>query len=338
MSNNTQHILVIRLSALGDVAMTQPILKLLLARYPHLKVTVLTKKGYAPIFKDLTNLNVFEVDFKNEYKGFFGLYKLSRKIKKLQIDAIVDLHNVLRSNILKLLLGRSTKQIDKGRIEKKQLIKGLRFEQLKSTHQRYADVFKALGYPLDIETWTPAQKSKLSAKLELFLSSDIGSIIGIAPFAAHKGKMYPLHLMKEVIRELSKDYKILLFGGGKDEIERLTNIEDEFENTVSVAGKLSLKEELDLISNLNVMLSMDSGNGHLAAMYGVKVVTIWGVTHPYAGFAPFNQPDDYMLLPDRTKFSAIPTSIYGNKYPNDYELAIASIEPQQVINKIRSVV
>ena len=67
---------------------------------------------------------------------------------------------------------------------------------------------------------------------------------------------------------------------------------------VLVAGKLSFSEELDTISNLDCMISMDSGNAHLAAMYGVKVITIWGVTHPFAGFAPFHQPKEYSLLPD----------------------------------------
>ena len=104
-------------------------------------------------------------------------------------------------------------------------------------------------------------------------------------------------------------------------------------NVISAVGKLSFEEELDLVSNLKLMISMDSGNGHLAAMYGVKVITIWGVTHPYAGFAPFGQPNDYWLLPDRSKFPRIPTSIYGNKYPDGYEKAAASIPPQEIINK-----
>ena len=86
------------------------------------------------------------------------------------------------------------------------------------------------------------------------------------------------------------------------------------------------------------MLSMDSGNAHLAAMLGKKVITIWGVTHPYAGFAPFNQPDDYALLADREKFPFIPTSVYGNTFPEGYENAAGSISAEEIIAKITSVI
>src|SRR5690606_16458555 len=110
--------------------------------------------------------------------------------------------------------------------------------------------------------------------------------IGVAPFAAHKSKMYPLELMKQVIEALSKDYKVILFGGGKKEMAVLNDFKRCFENVINTSGKFTIGEELDVMSNLDVMVSMDSGNAHLAAMLGVKVVTIWGVTHPFAGFAP----------------------------------------------------
>ena len=83
---------------------------------------------------------------------------------------------------------------------------------------------------------------------------------------------------------------------------------------------------------------MDSGNAHLAAMLGIKTVTIWGVTHPFAGFAPYNQPADYALLSDRNKFPKIPTSVYGNTYPENYKEASRSISPKTIIEKIKSLV
>jgi ADP-heptose:LPS heptosyltransferase len=83
---------------------------------------------------------------------------------------------------------------------------------------------------------------------------------------------------------------------------------------------------------------MDSGNAHLAAMLGLKVITIWGVTHPYAGFAPFNQSEQFMLLSDRNKFPLIPTSVYGNKYPNDYAEVARSISPERIIKTVESVI
>ena len=122
----------------------------------------------------------------------------------------------------------------------------------------------------------------------------------------------------------------------KKEANILNEVETTFENVINVAGKLTLTEELDLISNLHLMLSMDSGNAHLAAMLGVKVVTIWGVTHPFAGFTPFNQPEEYALLSDRNQYPKIPTSVYGNKYPEIYKEASRSISPETIVEKVKS--
>lgn len=339
MSKPPKHILVIRLSAMGDVAMTVPILKAFTQQFPDVKITVLTRVFFTPFFRNLPNVTVFPAEVNGKHKGIFGLYKLSKALKLLKIDAVADLHNVLRTNILKtFLFGIKTIQIDKGRAEKKALISGENFQQLKTTHQRYADVFEALGFKLNVSNLIFPEKAILNENIKSLLGENSKKCIGIAPFAAHEGKMYPLDLMKTVIETLSKDYNVVLFGGGKKEIERLNTFAETSENIINVAGKLQLEEELDVISNLDIMISMDSGNAHLAAMLGVKVVTIWGVTHPYAGFAPFNQPEDYALLSDRNQFPKIPTSVYGNKYPENYKEALGSISPETIIKKIKSII
>ena len=323
---------------MGDVAMTVPVLKALTAQYPELKIKVVTRAFFEPFFQDLKNVEVYSADLKEKHKGIFGLYKLSKELKALKFDAVADLHNVLRSKILKLFFtGKKVVQIDKGRAEKKALTSGKYFQQLKSTHQRYADVFKALGFPLDLSRPTFPRPKPLSTNLSQFISNTERKVVGIAPFAAHKSKMYPLEKMENVISELSKNYNIILFGGGKSEVEALNEIDSKNSNVSSVAGKLTLNEELILISNLDVMLSMDSGNAHLAAMLGIKTITIWGVTHPFAGFAPFNQPEEYALLADRKQFPLIPTSIYGNKFPDGYENAAGSILVDAIINKVIAV-
>jgi ADP-heptose:LPS heptosyltransferase len=86
------------------------------------------------------------------------------------------------------------------------------------------------------------------------------------------------------------------------------------------------------------MLSMDSGNAHIAAMLGVKVITLWGATHPFAGFSPFNQPLGNALTADRNLFPKLPTSVYGNKMVEGYEDAMRTISVESVINKINSIV
>ena len=165
-----------------------------------------------------------------------------------------------------------------------------------------------------------------------------GIKIGIAPFAQYISKVYPFDLMQEVINQLAstKTYKILLFGGGKKEMEHLYSLSKGKENVVVVAGQLQFHQELQLISNLDVMLSMDSGNSHIAAMLGVKVVTLWGATHPYAGFKPFNQPLENCLTADREKYPLLPTSVYGNKMVPGYEDAMRTIPVDAVVAKINS--
>ncbi len=179
----------------------------------------------------------------------------------------------------------------------------------------------------------------MTPKLNGLIGVEPKKLIGIAPFAAYTSKMYPLGLMAEVIRELDRldKYRIFLFGGGKQEIKQLQNMEHPFANVSNVAGKLTFEEELALISNLDLMLSMDSGNGHMAAMYGVPVITLWGVTHPYAGFVPFNQPISNQLLADRNQYPLIPTSIYGNKFPKEYSEVMKTILPETVVSKIREI-
>ena len=324
---------------MGDVAMTVPVLRAFANQHPDIKITVLTRPFFAPIFKNISNVEVYPVDLKKKHKGVLGIFRLSKELKKLKIDVVADLHNVLRSKILKLfLVGIKTIQIDKGREEKKALVTGKIFRQLKTTHQRYADVFNKLGLNVDLSNPEFPKKEPLSQCVLNITGKKTNNWIGIAPFAAHDSKMYPIDLMEQVIENLSQNNKIILFGGGEQEIKTLNELESKFENVINVAGKLTFGEELNLISNLDLMLSMDSGNAHIAAMFGIKVVTIWGVTHPYAGFAPFNQPDTYRLLSDRTKFPLIPTSIYGNKYPENYKEASRSIPPDLVVKKIQSII
>jgi len=323
---------------MGDVAMTVPVLRALIEQHPQLKITVITKAFFKPFFEDLKNVKVYTADLKGKHKGVLGLFKLSKELRTLEFNAVADLHNVLRSKILKFFfLGKKVVQLNKGRAEKKALISGEVFQQLKTTHQRYADVFEALGFSIDLSNPNFPEPKVLSDKLYQFLPKKKVKTIGIAPFAAHQSKMYPLGKMEKIIDGLSKEHNIILFGGGKKEIKILNQFESKYENVVSIAGKLSLNEELDIISNLDVMLSMDSGNAHLAAMLGKKVITIWGVTHPFAGFAPFNQPKDYALLVDRMQYPLIPTSVYGNKFPEGYEDAAGNITVASVIDKVNTV-
>ncbi|WP_298515442.1 glycosyltransferase family 9 protein [uncultured Kordia sp.] len=344
MEQASKHILVMRLSAMGDVAMTVPVIKAMVRTYPNVKITVVSRAFFKPIFQDISNVSFYAADVKGRHKGVRGLYKLYKELKTLDIDLIADLHNVLRSNILCTyfkLGGYKICKIDKGRAAKKALTqtKDKVFQQLKTTHKRYADVFSQLGHHIDVSKEDVLPQLKIAQKVALFIGKTKKKLIGIAPFAAFDGKTYPVSQMEAVISKLSEteQYKVVLFGGPADK-KQLVAWETKYKNVVNGAGLFSFEEELNLISNLDVMLSMDSGNAHLAAMFGRKVVTIWGITHPYAGFYPFGQPKENALLADRAQYPLLPTSIYGNKYPAGYENIMQTITPEAVFEKIVEVV
>lgn len=329
---------------MGDVAMTVPVLRAFSIQNPDVKITVVSRPFFKPFFDAIPNVSFFGVDLKKRHKGFLGLFRLFLDLKKLEITHVADLHNVLRSKVVRNLFALSGKKVaatDKGRADKKALTRTENkiFEPTKSMFERHVETFKKLGFQVDLSHPKFPEKAILSNEI----LSKIGEVseiklIGIAPFAQYESKVYPLDLMQNVIDELAKNpnQKILLFGGGNEEIQKLSQLQNHHKNVVVVAGKLNFHEELQLISNLNVMLSMDSGNAHIAAMLGVKVITLWGATHPFAGFKPFNQPVENCLVSDRVKYPLLPTSVYGNKIVPGYEDAMRTILPDEVVKKINS--
>lgn len=338
-----KHIVVFRLSAMGDVAMTVPVLRAFVSQYPEVKITVVSRPFFKPFFDGIPNLDFFAIDLKDRHKGFLGLIRLYRDLKKLKVDAFADLHNVLRSKIVRSLFSLEGKKIafvDKGRAEKKALTRAENkiFKPVTSMFERHKKVFRELGFSIDLEHPVFPPKANLTREILEITGEKSETWIGIAPFAQYQSKVYPQDLMQEVINELAKNthYKIFLFGGGTKEIEILNQLAKGKENVIQIAGKLKFEEELKLISNLDLMLSMDSGNSHIAAMLGLKVITLWGATHPYIGFLSFNQTMDTALVSDREKYPLLPTSVYGNKKVQGYEDAMRSIPVEKVVAAIQS--
>lgn len=320
--------------------MCVPVVKLFLQQHPDIKLTFVSDEKLAPFFSDIENCEFIGADVKGVHKGFTGLLRLYKLISsKQKIDAIADLHSVVRTNVLKLffrLSGRRIFTIDKGRVEKKQLTAKHKtsFRPLTSGFVRYAEVFQKMGYTINL------QPSLLNCKtLPLPVAAETyfeyKPCIGIAPFARHLEKMYDTKKMKVVLEELSKlDYNILLFGGGTQEKKILDSwINEKHPNVFNITGKFNLHEELAIISHLKLMCSMDSANMHLASMYNIPVVSIWGATHPYSGFLGWGQTDDSVVSID---LSCRPCSVYGNKkcWRGDHA-CMQEITPEKIISKIQ---
>ncbi|MBS1495402.1 MAG: glycosyltransferase family 9 protein [Bacteroidetes bacterium] len=308
-----RHILVFRFSALGDIAMCVPVLKNLLNQYPALQITFVSIPFVQPMFEGIDRLSFIGVNIKAEYNGIAGLYRLSKKIKRtLSFDAVADLHDVLRTKVLRKFLGRPTAVIDKGRKERKELTRQhhKNLHPIQTVFKRYADVFEKLGYTITLDI--KEGYSKLQPDISLLQNHKDGIInIGIAPFAKHQAKMYPLDKMEGVVEILLKNTQINLYiFSASNECESISHWFDKSERIFRVSGKYNFKQELNLISQLSLMITMDSANMHLASLYDVPVVSVWGGTHPFLGFYGWGQPYDYIIQSD---LPCRPSSVFGNK-------------------------
>lgn len=318
-------ILAYRFSAFGDVAMLASVCKEFLEQNPDVELHFISRESFRPLFDDIPNLYFKGINL-DDYKGFFGIRKLAKQLnKEIQPDAVADLHDVIRSKILTKTLkhfGHKISLIDKGKDEKEKLINIWNLEKtpLKSNLERYADVFRNLGFSV-----------QLSHQIHPKVTEKSG--IGYAPFAQHKGKILPLEKSFEAVKILSKTHKIYLFGGGKNEVEILEDWSQKLTNVECLAGKLTLKEELEKIAALEVMISMDSANMHLASLMGTRCISVWGATHPFAGFLGYGQSmDDVVQVTDLT---CRPCSVYGEKecYRGDYA-CLNELHIQKIIDRV----
>lgn len=345
---NTEHLLIMRFSALGDVAMTVPVVYSLACQYPNLRITMLSKPFARPFFENLApNVGFMAADINNEYHGVRGLNSLYRRLTAKNFTAIADFHSVLRSDYLRVRFNFDhyrVESIDKHRSGKSKLIaeNNKELKQQPTSFQNYTDVLEKLGYPVKLEFKSiyPPEGGNLR-----LLSDKIGEKrpfqqwIGIAPFAAHKGKMYPLPLMKNVIRMLVNKHpssRIFLFGGGSDEMIQLDAISAESKQIINASRLMNgLQQELILMSHLDVMVSMDSANMHLASLVNTPVVSIWGSTHPFAGFMGWNQSMDRAVQLD---MPCRPCSIYGNKpcLRGDWA-CMHNIKPEVVVEHVERI-
>lgn len=327
-------LLVIRFSALGDIAMSVPVVHDLAMQYPDLDITMLSREMARPLFEQMPeNVHFIAADLKGRHKGLLGLCRLWRDAHLSDFDYIADFHDVLRTWWLcaeGCLRRKKVAKINKGRKGKKALTrqKNKVFVQQATSFERYAKVLEQLGFPIQPQF----NKLDYSAFCET-QKEDHETWIGIAPFAKHPAKVYPLGKMEQIIKTLSerKSTTIFLFGGGEEEKRQIAELCAKYPNVEAAQSQQGLKGELVLMGQLDVMLSMDSANMHLASLVGTRVVSLWGGTHPYAGFMGWKQKAEDCIQLD---LPCRPCSVYGNKpcLRGDYS-CMNGIAPEQIIEK-----
>lgn len=334
-----KRIIVTRFSAMGDVAMVASVLKEFQSQHPDTEIILVSRKLFADFFRDIPRVIFHEIQPTGRHKGALGLFKLYRELKKHRAHQVADLHNNIRTQVLNRLFkwsGYTVKSLDKGREEKRALIRHEPFAPLKHTTERYADVFRALGFTLTL----PHRLSKEKRPIPQALIPVVGNSekkIGIAPFAQNPYKVWPLEKIEQVLDYLSKNrHSVFIFGGGKTELEIAEAWGKCYPGVCSTIGQYSIAQELDIISHLDLMLSMDSSGMHMASLVGTRCLSIWGATHPYAGFLGYGQSlEDCIQVEHPNR----PSSIYGNK-PCDCDgvEAVDLVTIDMVIKKIESCV
>ena len=335
-----RNVLVMRLSALGDVAMTIPVLYPVCRANPDTRFVMLTKKWPASMFHDRPdNLLVLGIDVKTEYKGVMGLRKLASQLRhEYHIDAVADLHNVIRARIISLFMrlhGIPVVHLDKQRARRKALITHKSDEPVTPTIERYRDVFRQLGLEAP-DSFTRLYDNKPLPVSSLVLDKEPGQRwVAISPFSAHEGKVYPRELMAQVVDQLSQreSYWLFLMGGGKDEKIALRKMVGKRKRVISMAEiKHGFIDEYALLGKCDLMLTMDSANMHLASLMGLKTITIWGATAPACGFLGYGQnaSDDIQL-----DMECRPCSIYGERKCRygDYR-CLSKIPADEVVKRV----
>ncbi len=337
-----KNVLVIRFSAIGDVAMTVPVLQSVARAYPDTHFTMLSNARFAPFFAGMPdNVSFLGVDLKKDYHGFGAMFKLFLSLRKKHFDAVADIHRVLRTTALSFfyrLFFTKVRRIHKDRRSRKRLtrFKNKDLTPRLTSFDRYRIVLEKLGFKFDVEFSSIFGNGKgdLSA-IKNIVGNKECPWIGVAPFAAHKGKIYPLYLMEEVVAQLDSAgvCRQFVFAYGK-ELAQVQEWAEKYRSVEMIDTSLGMAGELILMSHMNVMLAMDSSNMHLASLTGTPVVSIWGATHPAAGFMGWGQDPDNCIQLD---LPCRPCSIYGKKecMYGDYR-CLTGIDPNTIFSKVQA--
>ncbi len=329
-----KHLLIIRFSAMGDVAMVAHVIRSLRVNYPDLKISMLTQGLFKPFFDGL-NVNLIPSDLEGRHSGFTGMRRLAREVVELGVDCVADMHSVLRTTIFRSFL--NLYKIPSARLHKGKVSKWMRMDggcqeatiPLKHTVERYCDVLRDLGF--EVDSPTPAVKRERPNPMKFEKGSE--RWIGVAPFSAHEGKRYPLNLVRKLVPQLLERYeRVFLHSGGGEELEFALEMEASYDRVSAVFSQISLAQEIDLIANEDCIVSMDSFTMHVASLVVTPVVSIWGATHPSLGFSGYgSDPEGYVQL----DLPCRPCSTFGDKRCRfgDYH-CLHDITPESVAERV----
>lgn len=272
-------LLFIRLSSIGDIVLTTPVIRAVHKHIAGSEIHYLTKPAFAGILR--SNPYVHKV---HEYGADIG--SLIELLRKEQFDFVVDLHHNLRSSRIRMALGVSAKAFPKLNIEKWLLV-NLKWNRMPDIHvvDRYFKTVAELGVKHDgegLDYFIPeSDRVDLNTLPDTHHDGYIAMVIG----AQHATKRMPVERLNELAAKMKLPVVLL---GGKDDFQTGELIVKGNESmVVNACGKYNLNQSASLVRDARVVVTHDTGLMHIAAAFRKRIVSLWGNTVPVFGMTPY---------------------------------------------------
>lgn len=279
-------ILILRFSSIGDIVLTTPVIRCIKQQVPGAEVHYCTKKAFQSILAN--NPHVDKVHVLGD-----SLKELVRTLKAENFDYVVDLHNNLRTRIIKARLGKPSSSFNKLNYEK-WLMVNFKRNRLPDVHivQRYLDAATALGVEDDgqgLDYFIPVQDEvDVHTLPQGFQNGYVAFAIG----AQHYTKRLPTQRIIELCERLQQP--VILLGGKEDaaageEIALHFSTVNNKQPTIiyNACGKYNLNGSASLVRQASKVVSHDTGLMHIAAAFRKDIISVWGNTIPEFGMYPF---------------------------------------------------
>jgi len=346
-------ILVIRLSSIGDVLLVTPFLRILKQHVPDSDVDVVVRSEYAELLRWNPNVHMtHEFDVRS---GWRGLLSLRRKLRDGGYTAVYDLHNSLRSRILRSWVGSRRYVVNKFTFRRLLLVR-FKINLLRNAPPVWQRYIMTLPFYRDIDLSREDGELDLPLPANLLQSArerlaDLGLkesslIVGFAPGAKHNTKMWLEERFVElgyfVVKELNGS--VVLFGGKEDssrcariarEIQKLSHSETA---AINLCGELSLAQTAATMDYCQAIVSNDTGLMHIASARKRPLVAIFGPTVREFGFFP---NEARSLVVQRSGLKCRPCSHIGTRScPHGHFKCMREISTEmvaQALSKVLSV-
>lgn len=307
-------VIVMRYSAMGDVAIACEVVKRMCKRYPRQAFIFMTDERYAQLAPKCNNLTTKAIRIK-EYKGVPMIMGLGFTIaKQYEFDKVIDLNDTIRTKLIRMALRLKNKKVfvvNKHRIQCfiKFHFQSKRQLKLRHTAEMMADAITYAGYPLSINDIEFNDKTTSNGIIKSQQTEQIN--IGIACFSSKRNKEYPKELLVQLIDMLqnNSNIRVSVFGKGQRETE-IGNELSKLTNCMSCINEDDMQSDIDNIRNMNLMICVDTGWMHIASLIGKPVISLWGPTQPSCGYYPLHQARDIAVT---LSMPCSPCSVYGKK-------------------------